>query len=92
MIKVKHDVYAEGAALANGASTEIADLVSSCARDRFKRAFHETLVSWLIHSNQENRNWARKMIEIVTACLERGATPEETKREVEMVAKTLGYL
>lgn len=92
MIEVRHDVYAEGAAIAHGASAEIADLVSPSARDRFKRAFHETLVSWLIHSNQENRNWARRMIEIVTACLERGATPEETKDEVEKVARRLGYL
>lgn len=92
MIEVKHDVYAEGAALANGASADIADLVSSCARDRFKKAFHETLISWLIHSNQETRNWARKMIEIISACLERGATPEETRDEVEKVAKKLGYL
>lgn len=92
MIEVKHDVYAEGAAIAHGASTEIADLVSSSARDRFKKAFHETLVSWLIHSNQENRNWARRMVEIVSACLERGASPEETRETIEKVAKGLGYL
>jgi hypothetical protein len=92
MIEVRHDVYAEGAAIAHGASIEIADLVSPSARDRFKRAFHETLISWLIHSNQENRNWARRMIEIVTACLERGATPEETKDEIEKVARRLGCL
>lgn len=92
MIKVRHDVYAEGAAIAHGASAEIADLVHPSARDRFKRAFHETLVSWLIHSNQENRNWARRMIEIVTACLERGASPEETRDEIEKVARKLGYL
>lgn len=92
MIEVKQDVYAEGAAIAHGASTQIADLVSECARDRFKKAFHETLVSWLVHSNQENRNWARKMTEIVSACLERGASPEEAKDEIEKVAKRLGYL
>jgi hypothetical protein len=92
MIEVKHDVYAEGAAIANGASADIADLVSPSARDRFKRAFHETLVSWLIHSNQENRNWARRMVEIVSSCLDRGATPEEAREEIEKVARRLGYL
>lgn len=91
MIEVKHDVYAEGAAINHGASTAIADLVSKDARDRFKKAFHETQVAWLIHSNQEGRNWVRKMTEIVTACLERGASPEEARDEVERVAKRLGY-
>lgn len=92
MIEVKHDVYAEGAAIALGASAQVAGLVSKSARNYFKKAFHETLVSWLIHSNQENRNWARRMIEIVSACLDRGATPEETKDEIEKVARRLGYL
>ncbi len=92
MIEVKQNIYAEGAAIANGASAQIADLVSDCARDRFKKAFHETLVSWLVHSNQENRNWARKMTEIVSSCLERGASPEEARDEVEKVARRLGYL
>ncbi len=92
MIEVKHNVYAEGAAIAHGASAEIADLVSACTRDRFKKAFHETLVSSLIHSNQENRNWVRRMTEIITACLERGETPEETRDEVEKVGRRFGYL
>jgi len=92
MIEIKHDVYGEGAAIAYGASTAIADLLSKDVKDRFEKAFHETMVSWLIYSNQEGRNWARKMIEIVTACLDRGATPEEARDEIERVAKRLGYL
>lgn len=91
MIEVRHDVYAEGAALANGASADIADLVSPSARDRFKRAFHETLVSWLV-DNRQNLDGIRKMVYTVTACLERGATPEETRDEIERVARRLGYL
>lgn len=92
MIEIKHDVYGEGAAIAHGGSADIGDLVSEGARDRFKRAFHETLVSWLIHSNQEGRNWVRRMTEVVTACLARGASPEETKAEIERVERKLGYL
>ncbi len=33
-----------------------------------------------------------EMIEIVSSCLERSASPEETKDEIEKVARRLGYL
>lgn len=49
------NIYKEGAAIANGASAEIADYVSDKAGERFKKAFFETLTSFLHEADEGAR-------------------------------------
>lgn len=71
--------YAEGAALAHGASTAIADLVSDCAKNRFKQAFHESLWAYLYRIDQEQRDKVIDAIKTVSRCVQEGKTLEETR-------------
>lgn len=91
MIEINHDIYADGAAIAHGADPTIADLVSPYARSNFKKAFHHTFIAWLFHGNQENRDWATKVVEIVTHGVKHYRSIDEVTAAIEREAKARGY-
>jgi hypothetical protein len=90
MIGIDHDVWAEGAAIAAGASADIGDLVSKDARDRFKKAFFETLDLYAYRSNQENRDWLVEMIGLFSQGVREGLSLADVKAVIEREARARG--
>lgn len=84
------NTYAEGAAIAHGASSAIADLVSESAKNNFKKAFHESLWAYLYRSDQENRDWIIQAIKTVSRCVAEGKTLDETRETLEREARAAG--
>ncbi len=78
------DIYKEGAAIANGASAAIADLISDKAGERFKKAFFETLFSFLYDAEGDTLAGVTEMVRISAD----GGSVDDLKNAFERGTKT----
>jgi hypothetical protein len=79
-IGIENDIYAEGAILARGLDTALATIVTNKERQDFKNTFWMTLRLYLHRiENPAERNWMRAAIDVVSRCVQKGMTFDETR-------------